>query len=63
VLAVGDLAFQKKCFDVFERFKREGKTVVFVSNDLSVIERFADRCVLLYNGKSVIGKANEMISL
>ena len=34
VLAVGDAAFQEKCFDVFERFQHEGKTIVFVSHDL-----------------------------
>ena len=34
VLAVGDQAFQEKCFATFERFRAEGKTIVFVSHDL-----------------------------
>src|ERR1700730_16724849 len=50
VLAVGDESFQEKCFATFERFKDEGKTVVFVSHALSLIERFCDRCLLLDSG-------------
>ena len=47
VLAVGDESFQKKCFATFERFKDEGKTVVFVSHSLELMERFCDRTLLL----------------
>ena len=36
VLAVGDASFQEKCFDVFNTYKREGKTIVLVSHDLAV---------------------------
>ena len=43
VLAVGDQAFQEKCFATFERFKEEGKTIVFVSHALELMERFCDR--------------------
>ncbi len=43
VLAVGDEAFQEKCFATFDRFKEEGKTVVFVSHALELMERFCDR--------------------
>jgi ABC-type polysaccharide/polyol phosphate transport system ATPase subunit len=50
VLAVGDEAFQEKCFATFERFKEERKTVVFVSHDLELMERFCDRCLLLQGG-------------
>jgi ABC-type polysaccharide/polyol phosphate transport system ATPase subunit len=50
VLAVGDEAFQEKCFATFERFKEEGKTVVFVSHALDLVERFCDRCLLLQGG-------------
>ena len=50
VLAVGDEAFQEKCFATFERFKEEGKTVVFVSHALELMERFCDRCLLLQSG-------------
>ena len=50
VLAVGDEAFQEKCFATFDRFKEEGKTVVFVSHALELVERFCDRVLLLQGG-------------
>lgn len=50
VLAVGDIDFQKKCYECFERFKREGKTIVFVSHDLGAVEKFCNKVVLLKNG-------------
>jgi ABC-type polysaccharide/polyol phosphate transport system ATPase subunit len=50
VLAVGDQRFQEKCFATFERFRAEGKTIVFVSHDLSAMERFCDRVLLLERG-------------
>ncbi len=51
VLAVGDAAFQQKCYDYFEKLKREKKTVVFVSHDMSAIKRFCNRAVFLDKGK------------
>lgn len=50
VLAVGDEAFQEKCFATFERFKEEGKTIVFVSHALELMERFCDRVLFLRDG-------------
>jgi ABC-type polysaccharide/polyol phosphate transport system ATPase subunit len=50
VLAVGDQAFQEKCFATFDRFREEGKTVIFVSHDLGSISRFCDRALLLEGG-------------
>jgi ABC-type polysaccharide/polyol phosphate transport system ATPase subunit len=50
VLAVGDESFQEKCFTTFERFKREGKTVLLVTHQLDLIRRFCDRVLLLENG-------------
>ena len=44
-LAVGDEVFQKKCFSVFERFKKEGKTIILVSHDSRIIKRFCD-CII-----------------
>jgi ABC-2 type transport system ATP-binding protein len=62
VLAVGDEEFQEKCFATFERFKDEGKTVVFVSHALGLVERFCDRCLLLRNGVvEVVGSPQEAI--
>jgi ABC-type polysaccharide/polyol phosphate transport system ATPase subunit len=50
VLAVGDAAFQQKCFEEFFRLKREGKTIVFVSHDMFSVERFCDRAMLIDRG-------------
>jgi lipopolysaccharide transport system ATP-binding protein len=51
VLAVGDMEFQQKCFDVFKRYRKEGVTILFVSHDLSAIRRFCDRTLLLGGGE------------
>jgi ABC-type polysaccharide/polyol phosphate transport system ATPase subunit len=53
VLAVGDAAFQQKCFEEFFRLKREGKTIVFVSHDMYSLERFCDRALLMERGRMV----------
>ena len=50
VLAVGDEAFQEKCLITFERFKEQGKTIIFVSHQLGQIESFCDRVLLLEHG-------------
>lgn len=50
VLAVGDINFQKKCYEYFESIKGK-KTVLFVSHDLSNMERFCDKSLLIMNGK------------
>ena len=51
VLAVGDIAFQQKCFSEFRRLKGEGRTIVFVSHSMGAIEEFCDRVILLDRGK------------
>jgi ABC-2 type transport system ATP-binding protein len=62
VLAVGDANFQAKCFDVFERYKKEGKTVVLVTHDMGAVEKWCDRCVLLEEGiVKENGKPNTII--
>lgn len=50
VLAVGDQAFQEKCFATFDQFRAEGKTIVFVSHDLEAVRRSCDRVLLVRNG-------------
>jgi ABC-2 type transport system ATP-binding protein len=50
VLAVGDEAFQQKCFGRIGDFKRSGGTIVFVSHDPSAVERLCDRAIMLENG-------------
>jgi ABC-type sulfate/molybdate transport systems ATPase subunit len=53
VLAVGDAAFQQKCYEEFFRLKREGKTIVFVSHDMHSVERFCHRAMLMDRGAMV----------
>jgi ABC-type polysaccharide/polyol phosphate transport system ATPase subunit len=51
VLAVGDAGFQQKCFEVFQLMKDEGKTILFVTHDMSAVQRFCDRALLLEHGE------------
>ncbi|NUZ05161.1 ABC transporter ATP-binding protein [Piscinibacter koreensis] len=52
VLAVGDMAFQRKCFDRMEDLiKRQGKTVLMVSHNLRQVERLCSRVILLDHGR------------
>jgi ABC-2 type transport system ATP-binding protein len=53
VLAVGDAAFQQKCYDEFARIRRSGATVVLVTHDMSAVQRFCDRALLLEQGRRV----------
>src|ERR1700712_498399 len=53
VLAVGDAAFQQKCFDEFARLRRENRTVVLVTHDMGSVERFCDRAMLIERGHVV----------
>jgi ABC-type polysaccharide/polyol phosphate transport system ATPase subunit len=51
VLAVGDAAFQRKCFDEFERLRAAGRTILYVTHDMSSVERFCDRAMLIERGR------------
>ena len=63
-LAVGDVFFQAKCFRKFDEFKKAGKTVLFVSHDMSSIGKYCDRVVLLNRGvKLDEGAPKEMIDI
>ena len=52
-LSVGDVFFQNKCYRKFEEFKEQGKTILFVSHDLSSISKYCDRVVLLNKGNKI----------
>ena len=49
-LSVGDVFFQAKCYHKFEEFKKQGKTILFVSHDLGSISKYCDRVILLNQG-------------
>ena len=53
VFAVGDAAFQQKCFDVFTRLRDQGKTIIFVTHDMQSLQRFCHRALLLERGSMV----------
>jgi ABC-type polysaccharide/polyol phosphate transport system ATPase subunit len=53
VLAVGDVAFQQKCFDVFNRLRDEGKTILFVTHDMPAVRRFCHRALLIERGEVI----------
>jgi hypothetical protein len=64
VLAVGDAAFQQKCFDVFQRLRAEGKTIVLVTHAMELAARFCDRAMLLSGGAiKHIGDTDEVARL
>jgi ABC-2 type transport system ATP-binding protein len=61
VLAVGDAAFQQKCFEVFNRLRDEGRTIVFVTHDMGSVNRFCHRALLLERGNVVaLGEPQEV---
>ena len=62
VFAVGDEAFQRKCFGKIFEFKQRGGTIVFVSHDAAAVERLCDRAVLLKDGSVMFdGPTHEAI--
>jgi teichoic acid transport system ATP-binding protein len=63
-LSVGDVFFQAKCYHKFEEYKQMGKTLIFVSHDLSSINKYCDRVILLNKGHMLAqGKPKEMIDM
>ena len=61
VLAVGDEAFQRKCLDVFEKYKAEKQTIVLVTHNMEIVRRFCSRAVLISEGKVLkIGDPREV---
>ncbi len=52
-LSVGDVFFQSKCYHKFEEFKKQGKTILFVSHDLGSISKYCDRAILLNKGEKL----------
>jgi ABC-2 type transport system ATP-binding protein len=62
VLAVGDLAFQEKCYRFFDQIKASNRTVVFISHDSSAVQRFCDRVAIVDGGKLVdVGEPKKMV--
>ena len=63
-LSVGDIFFQAKCYKKFNEFKEAGKTIVFVSHDLSSVLKYCDRTLLIHQGKQIkLGKTQEVVDI
>jgi lipopolysaccharide transport system ATP-binding protein len=62
VLAVGDIAFQQKCFRRIEEFKKVGCTIVLVSHEAELVEQFCDTCLWLRSGVvESLGPSREVV--
>lgn len=63
VLAVGDLQFQKKCLGKMQDVSKTGRTILFVSHDMSAITKLCNRAMLLHQGEIVArGSATDVVS-
>ena len=63
-LSVGDIFFQAKCYKKFEEFKKRGKTVLFVTHDMSSVLNYCDRVLVLNKGKTAfLGEAKTAVNV
>ena len=62
VLAVGDGAFQQKCFDHFRALKEKGTTIVFVTHDMGAVQEFCDRAVLVEDSRLAAEGPADMVA-
>lgn len=63
VLAVGDTNFQSKCLSEFAKYRDSGRTVVLVTHDTAIVERYCDRAMLLRSGNvQIVGKPKDVCS-
>lgn len=63
-LSVGDIFFQAKCYKKFDEFKEKGKTILFVTHDMTSVLKYCDRVMLLNKGEFIgIGKPDEMVNV
>jgi ABC-type polysaccharide/polyol phosphate transport system ATPase subunit len=61
ILGVGDAGFQAKCFERIERFRRAGKTILFVAHTMDIIRRLCDRALLLHAGRLIEDGPSDMV--
>lgn len=63
-LSVGDIFFQAKCFKKFSEFQEMGKTILFVSHDLSSVLKYCDKCILINKGKQIaMGETADVVNI
>lgn len=64
VLAVGDIAFQRKCLTTIEAFKKKGVTIIFVSHNLDDVQKICDKAIWIEQHKmKTMGSVEELIML
>ena len=64
VLAVGDSAFQQKCFDYFQKLKENKSTIILVTHDMESVKRFCTRALIISDGHmEAIGRPSEIADL
>src|SRR3954451_12754349 len=64
ILAVGDVAFQQKCFERLDRFRQSGKTILFVTHSLSQVVEHCDRAIYLERGRLIAdGEPEHVVDL
>jgi ABC-2 type transport system ATP-binding protein len=59
VLAVGDADFQRKCFEYFKKLKKDKKTVIFVSHDMSAVREYCDKAILIDKSEVIFSGSAE----
>ncbi|MGT2716316.1 ABC transporter ATP-binding protein [Streptococcus respiraculi] len=62
VLAVGDEAFQRKCFDYFRQLKEEKKTVILVTHSMDSAKKFCNKAIMLEDGKVVLNSSPDEVA-
>ncbi len=62
VLAVGDAAFQRKCFDYFMKIKKDKHTLVLVTHDMGAVRRYCDRAIMIDKGRIVSSGSPEKVA-
>lgn len=61
ILAVGDVNFQKKCFDSFGKLIKEGKTIILITHDGNIVRQYATKVLHLDNGNYTILNTHDEI--
>jgi len=64
IIGVGDINFQKKCFEAFQRFKKERKTIILAYHHIEAIEKLCDKVLYLEKGRQVaFGPASKIVKM
>lgn len=62
ILAVGDVAFQRKSVNTFMELKKKGKTILFVSHDMSSVKELCDRAILIHRSKVLVDDKPDVVA-